>query len=376
MTIEVDVERQLGAFHVRAQFAGEPGVTALFGRSGAGKSSIINMISGLLKPDRGRIAVDGRVLFDHEQRINLPPRKRRIGYIFQESRLFPHLKVRRNLLYGRRFTPAGEHYVELDRIVDMLGIEHLLERRPPMLSGGERQRVAIGRALLASPRLLLMDEPLASLDAQRKNEILPYIERLRDELQLPIVYVSHQFEDVARLADRLVIMDNGTPVAAGPLAEVVNHLDLSRLAGLDLAGAIVEAKVAGHDDVFGLTRLVCPGGHLLVPMTGHANGALVRVRIRTADVSIATRPPTDISVQNVLSARIDEISDEPGASATLRLDAAGTCIMARITRKSVQELDLAPGRAVYALIKSAAIDGRDLEHHPSEAIARGVPRQA
>jgi len=368
--LEVNVGRRLGRLELQLQLASASGVTALFGRSGAGKSSIINMISGLLKPDRGRIVVDGRVLFDHERGINLPPRKRRVGYIFQESRLFPHLKIRRNLQYGQRFAPSQARYVDLDHVVDLLGIGHLLERRPANLSGGERQRVAIGRALLASPRLLLMDEPLASLDAQRKNEILPYIERLRDELALPIVYVSHQFAEVARLADMLVIMEAGRSTATGPLADVVNHLDLSRLTGFDWAGAIIEAEVADHDEVYGLTRLICAGGELLVPLAAHAAGDRVRVHVRTADVSIALRRPTDISVQNMLSARIDEIGDDTGASVTLRLDAAGTCIMARVTRKSVDELALVPGRAVYALIKSAAIERRQLDFRSGAAVER------
>ncbi|MDN5862989.1 MAG: molybdenum ABC transporter ATP-binding protein [Salinisphaera sp.] len=355
MTIEIDVERRLGDFHIQAQFDSEPGVTALFGRSGAGKSSVVNMISGLLKPDRGRIVVDGRVLFDSEQRINLPPRKRRVGYIFQESRLFPHLKVRRNLRYGQRFTPPGERYVQLEQIVDLLGIGHLLERRPPMLSGGERQRVAIGRALLASPRLLLMDEPLASLDAARKNEILPYIERLRDELKLPIVYVSHLFEEVTRLADMLVIMADGKLAAAGPLTEVTARLDLRVLTGRAQAGTVITAKVADRDPGFGLTRLTCAGGELVVPRVGLPPGAAVRVHIHASDVTVAVEPPRGLSVQNVLVARVVEVGEQPAPYTELRLDAEGLPIIAHVTAKAAHDLDLRVGCEVYALIKSVAI---------------------
>ncbi|MDN5848524.1 MAG: molybdenum ABC transporter ATP-binding protein, partial [Nitrococcus sp.] len=332
---------------------------------GAGKSSVINMISGLLKPERGRIVVNDRVLFDRERRINLPARKRRVGYIFQESRLFPHLKVRRNLLYGQRFTPPDERYVTLEKIVDLLGIGHLLERRPPMLSGGERQRVAIGRALLASPRLLLMDEPLASLDAARKKEILPYIERLRDELGLPIVYVSHQFDEVRRLADMLVFMADGRVAAAGPLSEVTSRLDLASLTGRDQAGTVIEARVVGHDAEFHLTRLQCAAGELVAPRVNHPNGAAVRVHIHALDVVIAVEPPSGLSIQNVLRARITEIGPSSDPFAEFRLDAAGIPLIAYVTKKAAHELGLRLGREVYALIKSVAIDRKSVEQWPS-----------
>jgi len=365
--LEVDVERRLGHLQLQARFDSGPGVTALFGRSGAGKSSVINMISGLLQPDRGRIVAGDRVLFDHARRINLPPRRRRIGYVFQEDRLFPHLKVCHNLLYGRRFVPARERYVELDRIVELLGIGHLLERRPPRLSGGERQRVAIGRALLSSPRLLLLDEPMASLDTARKNEILPYIERLRDELELPVVHVTHQFDEVARLADQLVVMAAGRMVAAGPLTEVTSRLDLSHLTGLEHTGAVINARVAGQDDRFALTHLHCSGGELVVPQVDLPRGADVRVHIRSADVAIAVTPPTRLSIRNTLPARIIDIAEEAGSDARIGLDLAGTRITARVTRKSMHELGLAPGRPVYALIKSVA-----LGHHDTGSPAREV----
>ena len=209
MSFDVDIAAKRGTFDIAAAFRADPGITVLFGPSGAGKTSILDLIAGILAPTRGRIAVDGHVLYDANARINLPPEKRRVGYIFQTARLFPHLSVRVNLLYGHKLTPPGQRYAELDHIVEMLGIGDLLTRKPGSLSGGEEQRVAIGRAILASPRLLLMDEPLASLDAARKREILPYIERLRDELKIPILYVTHLESEVTRLADVVIEVANG-----------------------------------------------------------------------------------------------------------------------------------------------------------------------
>jgi len=226
--ITVDVQHRLGSIEVEVQFVSEGGVTALFGRSGAGKTSLVNIICGLIRPDRAHISLDGDVLVDTERHIYVPRHRRRIGYIFQEGRLFPHLTVRQNLLYGWWFTPAPKRFGDFELVVELLGIGHLLRRRPGRLSGGEKQRVAIGRALLSSPRLLLMDEPLASLDDARKDEILPYLERLRDEIKVPIIYVSHSVAEVTRLATTIVVIVNGRVAAAGPTSEVMARLDLMR----------------------------------------------------------------------------------------------------------------------------------------------------
>jgi molybdate transport system ATP-binding protein len=244
MTIAVDIEHRLGAFLLDAQFEAGGGLIALFGRSGSGKTSVVDIVAGLVRPDRARVCVDGTVLIDTEKGIFVPRHRRRIGYVFQEGRLFPHLTVRQNLLYGRWFAPRGKDGEALERVVDLLGIGGLLERRPGRLSGGEKQRVAIGRALLADPRLLLMDEPLASLDEQRKTEILPYIERLRDESEVPIVYVSHSIPEVARLATTVVLMSDGKVAAAGPTPDIMQRLDLFPLTGRAEAGALVEAAVS------------------------------------------------------------------------------------------------------------------------------------
>ncbi|MEK6630713.1 MAG: molybdenum ABC transporter ATP-binding protein, partial [Acidobacteriota bacterium] len=237
--IEVDVRAQLGAFSLDAAFhAPSRGVVALFGRSGAGKTTLINLLAGMLRPASGRISVDGTVFFDTAAKINVPVERRRIGFVFQDSRLFPHLTVESNLRYGLSRAPASDRRIAFQTVVDVLGIAHLLRRRPFSLSGGERQRVALGRALLAQPRLLLMDEPLASLDAPRKAEILPYIERLRDEFALPMVYVSHSLDEVIRLADHLLVISDGRIMASGALTDIVSRLDLQPMLGRFEAGAV------------------------------------------------------------------------------------------------------------------------------------------
>ena len=344
MRLEVEVAAALGAFQLDAGFSSDALVTALFGRSGSGKSSVLNAIAGLLHPQRGRIALGDTVFFDSKQRIFLPVQRRRVGYVFQEGRLLPHLSVRQNLLYGRFFTPQRERYADFGRIVELLDLGHLLSRRPQRLSGGEKQRVAIGRALLASPRLLLMDEPLASLDTPRKAEILYYIERLRDELRLPIVYVSHSIDEVVRIADTVVVLAEGKVVESHPVA--------GRMEG----GTVFDTRVAAHDLSWGLTRLEFEGGLLYASDVDALVGERVRVRIRSRDVSLALSAPRDASFLNVLNGTVTSIGGEQGASVDVQLDVAGTPLTARITRRSAATLGLAAGSRVVALIKSVAID--------------------
>jgi molybdate transport system ATP-binding protein len=360
MTLEINIQRRLGQFQVDAQFASDGGITALFGRSGAGKSSLIRMISGLLRPQRGRIVVNGQVLFDGQKGINVPTRQRRLGYVFQDARLFPHLNVRQNLLYGRWFTPRAERYAAFQQVVDLLGIEDLLGRRPGMLSGGEKQRVAIGRALLASPQLLLLDEPLASLDAARKAEILPYIERLRDELRLPTVYVSHALEEITRLATTLVLISDGRVAAMGSAQQLMSRLDLRPLTGRYEAGAVIEAHVVSHNNDYGLTTLAFAGGHLQVPQVDQTLGSTIRARVRARDVAVARQPLREVSIRNQIPAQIVEISTESGPFAEVHLDANGTALVARVMRLTVDELQLQSGDTVYALIKSVAMDRHSL----------------
>ena len=355
--LEVDVGHHLGAFALDARFTSDGRVTALFERSGAGKTSLINCLAGLIRPERGRIVVDGHLLFDRRAGLFVPPHRSRIGYVFQEGRLFPHLTVRQNLLYGRWFTPRGERRAGVETVVDLLGLRDLLDRRPGRLSGGEKQRVALGRALPADPRLLLMDEPLASLDTARKEEILPYIERLRDETRVPIVYVSHSVAEVARLASTLVVLSDGHVEAAGPVGAVMSRLDLVALIGREEAGAVLETTVIGVDAASGLTTLRSAAGDLYVPRLDLRPGTAVRVRILARDVMIATRPPPDLSALNVLDGQVAEIGAGDGAVVEIRLDCAGESLVARLTRHSVSRLHLQPGRPVYAVVKAVAIDG-------------------
>jgi molybdate transport system ATP-binding protein len=371
--IEIDVEKRLGAFTLAARFSTPAqGITALFGRSGSGKTTLVNMLAGLVRPDRGRIAIGGDVLFSSEDGIELPPERRRLGYVFQEGRLFPHYSVRGNLTYGRRHGTARDA-PGLDAIVALLGLEGLLDRRIGDLSGGEKQRVAIGRALLAEPRLLLMDEPLAALDAPRKAEILPFIERLRSTLGIPVIYVSHAMEEILRLADMLVLMSEGRVAAIGTVEELTSRLDLRPLTGRYEAGSVIRATVAGQDVSYGLTELAFPGGRLRVAHVALPLGTAVRARIRARDVALALERPTGISIRNILPARIVEIASDRGPLADVRLDigtpAAPVALWSRITARAVRELGIAVGRQVYALIKTVALDGASLgRYDPSTGI--------
>ena len=354
--LSVAVAHRLGDFRLAAAFESGGGLTALFGRSGSGKTSLVNAIAGLIRPERGRIAVDGEVLTDTARGVFVPARRRHVGYVFQEGRLFPHLTVRQNLLYGRWFAARRGRAGEVEHVIELLGIGELLGRRPANLSGGEKQRVAIGRALLAQPRLLVMDEPLASLDEERKTEILPYIERLRDEFAIPIVYVSHAIAEVTRLATTIVVMSEGRVAAIGSTAEIMGRIDLFPLTGRAEAGAILNTRVAEHDVRFGLTTLRSAAGDLRVPYIDMRLGAQLRVRIRARDVMIALERPRGLSALNILPGTVAEISDAEGASVEMRLDCGGEALIARLTKRSVEALGLVPGRQVYAVIKSIAFD--------------------
>ncbi len=360
MTLEIDVEKALGDFRLRARFSAGAGVTALFGHSGAGKSTLVNLIAGLERPDRGRIVAGGAVLFDDRRGIDVAPGRRRIGYIFQEGRLFPHLTVRQNLLYGRWFTRPADRYVTLAPVVDLLGLSSLLDRRPAALSGGEKQRVAIGRALLTSPRLLLMDEPLAALDQARRDEILPYVERLRDELRLPIVYVSHAIEEVTRLATTLVLIAGGTVAAAGPVDEITSRLDLQNLIGRYEAGTVIDGTVTAVDAAWHLAEVGFGGGRLLVPNLALPVGATVRVRIRARDIALALRPPEDVSILNVLPGRVVALGNADGGLIEVQVQAGTVLLVARITRKALDGLGIVPGQALYLMIKSITFDRHSL----------------
>lgn len=357
--LEVRLRHTLGDFTLEAAFAAPAGVTALFGRSGSGKTTIVNALAGLLRPDAGRIAMGDTLLFDSETRVCVPPHQRRIGYVFQDARLFPHLTVRQNLGYGRWFARAEPAGIEVSRIVDLLGLGALLQRRPKDLSGGEKQRVALGRAILSKPRFLLMDEPLAALDAPRKAEILTYLERLRDETGLPILYVSHAVAEVARLATTVVMIDKGRVLAAGPAAEILSDPATAPALGLREAGAILMATVAAQDDD-GLTRLATDTGPIWLPGLFAVPGATLRLRILAQDVLLATERPRGISALNVLGATVLAVRQGDGPGAIVQLQAGQQRLLARITARSARNLDLHPGKAVFAILKAVSVARGDI----------------
>ncbi|HEX7054867.1 MAG TPA: molybdenum ABC transporter ATP-binding protein [Burkholderiales bacterium] len=358
--LELDARCRLGGFLLDARFSSDARVTALFGRSGAGKSTVLNLIAGLARPDSGRIVVDGRTLYDGAAGIDLPPHERHIGYVFQEGRLLPHLTVRQNLLYGSFFNSRRKPVLSVAQAIEILGIGHLLERRPGALSGGEKQRVAIGRALLASPGMLLLDEPLAALDAPRKAEILYYVERLRDEVRIPIVYVSHSLEEVIRVADAMVLMSEGRVLAAGPVREMTSRVELRPYLGRHEGGAVIEGRVVGQDLESGLARVEFAGGALEIPDVEALPGEAVRIRIRARDVSLALARPEGVSIRNIVPGTVVALGESEGPSLDVSLDLGGTPLIARITRKSAEELGLRPGLAVFALVKSVSIDRRSV----------------
>jgi molybdate transport system ATP-binding protein len=351
--LSVDISLTRGPFQLAARFeAATPGVIALFGRSGCGKSTLVNLLAGLLGGARGRIEVDGETWFDSTRGINVPAERRRIGYVFQDARLFPHYSVRGNLLYGARRAGAVDGF---DDVVQMLGLAPLLERRPGGLSGGEKQRVALGRALLARPRLLLLDEPLAALDVSRREEVLPYLEQLRDRFAIPMVYVSHQLDEVLRLATQLVVLDAGQVVVAGDLAAATLAPALRGIVGNDAVGAIVEGSVAAIDTSEKIASIAMGrGGLLKIGARGLAVGQRLRLQLLARDLILALEEPRGISVRNHLRGTVRAITDDGGAD-LVEVDIAGTRVLARITTAATRELNLVPGLPVWVLVKAVSV---------------------
>lgn len=351
--IKVALDRGGFALDVDLSLPGR-GVSALFGHSGSGKTTVLRVLAGLERAPGAIVSVGDEVWQDDARGVFVPTHRRGIGYVFQEASLFEHMTVRANLEFGRKRLPPAERRFDLGPVAALLGIERLLEQRPATLSGGERQRAAIARTLLASPRVLLMDEPLAALDAKRKQEILPYLERLHAELALPIVYVSHSVDEVARLADYLVVLDEGKVRASGALADTLARIDLAGSFDDD-AGVVIESVVAGHDDD-GLTRLAFDGGELLVARRGAAIGSRLRCRIQARDVSLALARPHGSSIVNILPASV-ESSGPAGApgQVLVRLQAGATPLLARITERSRRELAIQPGLRLWAQVKAVAL---------------------
>lgn len=358
MSLDVRLNSQLGTFRIEAEFLAEAGVTALFGHSGSGKTSILKMIAGLVRPQEGRISAGEQVLFDSADGTDVPAQKRRVGMVFQDARLFPHMTVARNLTYGRWAGRRAET-VDFSRICALLGIADLLNRYPATLSGGEEQRVAIGRALLADPALLLMDEPLASLDQDRKREILPYLEEVRDDTGLPIVYVSHEVDEVARLADTLVLLNEGRVLGSGDAADMFSRLDFGPALGRHEASSLLSGTVSGVDRSYGLCAIGLDGGHQLHIVSDRARtGERLRMRIKARDVALSLKPPRDVSVRNVLPAKVRDFVVEDSPFVEIVLDVAGQALRARITRHAFDNLGIHHGQDVFAMIKSVAIGQR------------------
>ncbi len=358
--MRVDARLQLGNFllALNQRFALD-GITALFGPNGSGKTTLLRIIAGLESRAEGCITYGEDVWQSSAQRLFVAPHRRGVGFVFQDARLFTHLTVSRNLHYAERRSGAEAGRIPFADVVDALDLAALLDQHPASLSGGERQRVAMGRTLLTRPRLLLMDEPLAALDMKRKAEILPYIERLASAFQIPVIYVTHAVEEVAQLADRMVVLANGMVAAQGDVSQILERLDLQAMTGRFEAGVVLKAQVVGHDARFALTRLDHHGQSILMPILDLPCGSEVRLRIRARDVALATRRPEGLSIRNVLSGIVRELVEEPDtAFAEVLVGLGGTHLRARVTRQAVAELGLRPGAPVFALIKSVSFDRR------------------
>ena len=352
MMLEASLRHKFAAFRLEVDFTVPAGVTALFGRSGAGKTTVVKAIAGLIRCDQARVRLDGRVL--DEGGLHLPPHQRQIGYVFQEPRLFPHLTVRQNLTYSRLFHRRLEP--KLEDVVGLLGLEALLARRPGTLSGGEKARVAIGRALLSSPRLLLLDEPLAALDEAHKAEILPWLERLRDAVRLPMIYVSHALPEVARLATSMVVLDGGRVLGAGPTEAVLSDPRLVPLMGLRDAGAVISARLTGYDED-GLAVLETAAGRIYLPGVKAEVGGILRLRIPAQDVILSRQLPEGLSALNILAAEVVSLTAGEGGAVLVALKLVDQQILARITGRSAKAMELQAGTRCFAVLKSVALAG-------------------
>ena len=359
MSLSVQLRHRMAGFEIDLDFVVPAGITVLFGRSGTGKTTVINAVSGLLKPDFGHISLDGTVLFDSDTKVNIATHKRRFGYVFQDGRLFPHLSVRGNLTYGQRFATPDHDAPTLANVSELLGITALLDRRIGALSGGEKQRIAIGRALLSCPRMLLMDEPLAALDGARKAEILPYLERLRDHTNIPILYVSHSMAEVARLATTVIVLENGRIARAGPADQILSDPDMVRQLGVREAGSVLPATLLRHHDD-GLSELEFSGGRLLLPHMNAAISTQTRVRILAQDVILSRDAPKGLSALNILPVQIIALRDGSGPGVIVQMQCGNDRLLARITRRSADRMTLKPGDKVHAVIKSVSIARTDI----------------
>jgi molybdate transport system ATP-binding protein len=356
--LKVSVLKRRDGFTLEANFeVPTPGVVALFGRSGCGKTTTINIIAGLLRADEARIELDQTLLEDSRAQVYLPPERRHIGYVFQDGRLFPHMSVLRNLRYGMTRSTVSRQ-IGMDQIVSLLGLETLLGRRPHQLSGGEKQRVSLGRALLSQPEMLLLDEPLAALDAARREEVLPYLEKLRDTLSIPMIYVSHQFDEVLRLATHMVLLDAGRVLAQGSLNEVSLVPALRAIVGPDSVGAVLDGVVTRVDDCVGMADLRVGHGELHVSVRNIAVGDRVRVQLLARDIILATEPPSALSVRNELRGVVVSVVEDEADGVLVTVDAGGGAhVLSRVTQAAVAALGLRVGLNVWALVKAVSTRG-------------------
>jgi molybdate transport system ATP-binding protein len=374
--LRVSASSKRGGFTLQAEFeAPTPGIVALFGRSGCGKTTLINIISGLLEADEARVQLDDIILCDTRAGISVPVERRRIGYVFQDARLFPHFSVLGNLRYGlmrsaRRAqeTEARDQHlrggldrrsqpIALDEVIALLGLSTLLDRRPHQLSGGERQRVGLGRALLCQPQLLLLDEPLASLDVARREEVLPYLEALRDRLSLPMVYVSHQFDEVLQLATHMVLMEAGRVVAQGSLSEVSLRPELRAIVGPDSVGSVLDGVVTRTDPARAMVDLQVGNGSLQVGLRGVSVGSRARVQLFARDIILATAKPSGLSVRNMLQGTVAEVSPDDDDAVLVKVDIGAATVLARVTHDAAAALSLHKGSPVWVLVKAVSTRG-------------------
>ena len=351
----VDITHSIDRFQLEVRFKASNGITALFGPSGSGKTTLVNILAGLKSANAGFISINDVILFDKKKGTNLATQKRRIGYVFQENFLFPHMDVKGNLLYGKYFIPKREDRVDFSHILNLLDLKELLNRFPRSLSGGERQRVAIGRALLVAPHLVLMDEPLASLDPVRKAEIIPYIEKLRNDFNIPIVYVSHNVDEIIRLADTIVVLDKGQSIISGPIEDVMSRLDNPAIIPQKDTGVVLSGTVNSHDSEFQISELMIKGFPFYVPILKSKVGSNIRIRILGKNVSLSLLQPENTSILNIFRARVIKFSKSSGPYVDVLLD-IGANLIAKVTKKSVYQMNLTAGADVFALIKAASID--------------------
>lgn len=371
--LRLHFSKRLGDLELSVDIAEGQGVIALFGKSGCGKSTTVNLIAGLLKPDRGRFELDGEVLFDSEQNIDCPAERRHIGYVFQDARLFPHYTVRGNLEYGLRRAKRAMR-IAPQTVIQLLDLQPLLERHPAQLSGGEKQRVALGRALLAQTRLLLLDEPLASLDLSRRNEVLPYLENVRDQLGIPMVYVSHQFDEVLQLASQVVLMERGRVVAQGSLPAISREPALRRIVGDEAIGSVIDSHVQHIDAGTRLAHIAVGAQPSTQPLFVDAGnlqlGQRVRLQLLARDLILSLHSPSGLSVRNSLQGTVTHLQDDEPNATLVTVDVGGIQLLARITRSAARELRLQPGMPLWVLIKAVTLRG-----HVYRAVAQSVSEQ-